>query len=58
MNRMSMEDLRRKYSFGPVPQWEVDALAKEQKTDTKKKTKPKAEVVKDGDGNGNLDTGA
>ena len=55
---MSMEDLRRKYSFGPVPQWEVDALAKEQKTDTKKKTKPKAEVVKDGDGNRNLDTGA
>lgn len=55
---MTLENLRRKYSFGPIPQWELDALAKEQQPEPKKKAKAKAEAVKDGDGNGNLDAGA
>ena len=54
----NMQNLKRKYSWGQVPQWEIDAL--EAANAPAKPGRKPARVKKeaDGDGNGNLDAGA
>ncbi|HRY07253.1 MAG TPA: hypothetical protein P5114_09040 [Hyphomicrobiaceae bacterium] len=53
----NMQNLKRKYSWGQVPQWEIDAL-EAANAPAKDKKPAKRAKSDDGDGNGNLDTGA
>lgn len=50
---MSLENLKRKYSWGPIPQWELDAL-KPAKADEPKKTRKTAKEMPS-DGNSSAD---
>lgn len=56
----TLQELKRKYSWGPIPQWELDNMEKPQasKDEPKRGRKPKAVETDNGDSTADSDQSA